>query len=135
MLENSHASIVKLSFNKTVKCGVINVEFLGRDLPLNSSAIIVKWKCLKSYSSKGMCRIDSQSKKLIHLNHLILETPCAFFFIFISYFIVLHNLTSYHQCFQLLTTKAFPFFGFSNLSFSCLFYNFKKENFVTTQSI
>ena len=36
-----------------------------RDLPLNNAAIMVKWKCLiLSYSSKGICRIDSQLKKL-----------------------------------------------------------------------
>ena len=56
-------STVKLFVYKTVKCEVINVEFLSRDLPLNNSAIMVKWKCLKLlYSSKGLCRIDSQLK-------------------------------------------------------------------------
>ena len=55
---------MQLFVYKTVKCEVINVEFLSRDLPLNNSAIMVKWKCLKLlYSSKGMCRIDSQLKK------------------------------------------------------------------------
>ena len=61
-------SIVKLFVYKIVKCEVINVEFLSRDLPPNNFAIMVKWKCLKLlYSSKVMCMIDSQSKKLIHL--------------------------------------------------------------------
>ena len=32
---------------KIVKCKVINVEFLSKDLPLNNSAILVKQKCLK----------------------------------------------------------------------------------------
>ena len=35
-------SIVKLFVYKTVKCEVINVEFLSRGLPLNNSAIMVK---------------------------------------------------------------------------------------------
>ena len=39
--------MVKLFVYKTVKCEVVNDEFLSRDLPLNNSAIIVKWKCLK----------------------------------------------------------------------------------------
>ena len=34
--------IVKLYVDKTVKYGVINVEFFSRDLSLNNSAIIVK---------------------------------------------------------------------------------------------
>ena len=56
--------MVKLFVYRTVKCEVINVEFLTRDLPLNNSAILVKWKCLKlSCSSKGISRIHSQSKK------------------------------------------------------------------------
>ena len=46
-------SIVKLFVCKTVKCEVINVEFLNKDLPLNNSAVIVNSKCLKLlYSSK-----------------------------------------------------------------------------------
>ena len=70
---------MKLFVYKTVKCEVINVEFLSRDLSLNSSAITVKWICLKSlYSSKGMRRIDSQLKKLIRLKYLIIERPYTF---------------------------------------------------------
>ena len=62
--ENSQ-SIVKLLVYKTVKCEVINVEFLSRDHSLNNFAIMVKRKCLKLlHSSKGMCRIDSQLKKI-----------------------------------------------------------------------
>ena len=57
-------SIVKLFVDKTVKCEIINVECLSRDLPLNNSAIMIEWKYLKLYSSKGMCKmIDSQLKK------------------------------------------------------------------------
>ena len=53
---------MKLFVYKTVKCEAINVEFLSRDLLPNNFAIIIKRKCLKlSYSSKGMCCIDSQS--------------------------------------------------------------------------
>ena len=64
---------------KTVKCEVINVEFLSGDLPPNNSAIMVKWKCLDLlYSSKEMCRIDSKLKKLIRLEYSILETPFTF---------------------------------------------------------
>ena len=38
--------------------------------------------------SKGMCWIDSQSKKeMIHLKYLILETPYTYFSIFSWYFI------------------------------------------------
>ena len=57
-------SIVKLFVDKTAKYEVINVEYLSRDLSLNNSAIMVKWKCQKLlYSSKGISRIDSQLKK------------------------------------------------------------------------
>ena len=38
------------------------------------------------YLPKGICWIDSQSKKLIHLKYLILETPYIFFSIFSWYF-------------------------------------------------
>ena len=71
---------MKLFVYKTVKCEVINVEFPSRDLPLNSSVIMVRLKCLKLlYSSKGICRIESEFKKLIHLKYLILETHYTFF--------------------------------------------------------
>ena len=54
---------MKLYLYKTVKCEVINVKFLSKDLLLNNSAIMVKWKSLKfSYSSKETPRIDSQLK-------------------------------------------------------------------------
>ena len=39
--------LAKLFDYKTVKCEVINVEFLIRDLPLSNYAIMVKLKCLK----------------------------------------------------------------------------------------
>ena len=41
ILENSR-EYVNLFVYKTVKCDVINVEFLSRYLPWNSSAIMVK---------------------------------------------------------------------------------------------
>ena len=116
---------MKLFVYKTVKCEVINVEFLCRDLPLNNSAIM-EIKCLQLlYPSKGMCRIDSQLKKLIRLKYLILETPYTFFSIFKWYFIVLHTLNvrslSDHSCFQVLTTTTFPFLTFPTFPFLCLF--------------
>ena len=111
-------SIVKLFVYKAVKCEIYNVEFLSRDLLLNNSAIMVKWKCLTLlYSSKGMCRIDSQSKKLIHLKYLILETPYTFFSIFSWYFIVLHTLKVLSPMFSGINSNNFSFFGLSNLSF------------------
>ena len=111
-------SIVKLFVYKTAKCEVINVEFLSRDLLPNNSAIIVKWKCLTLlYSSKGMCRIDSKSKKLIRLKYLILETPYTFFSIFSWYFIVLHTLNVLSPMFSGINSNNFSFFGLSNLSF------------------
>ena len=55
---------MKLFVDETVKCEVIKVGFLSRDLPLDSSAIMVKWKCLKLLNwLKGMRKIDSQLKK------------------------------------------------------------------------
>ena len=117
ILENFRStSIVKLFVCKTVKYEVINVKFLSRDLPLNNSAIMVKWNCLKLlYSSKGTCRIDSQLKKLIHLKYLILEIPYAFFSIFNRYFIALHTLNFLSPMFSGINNKNFSFFGFSNL--------------------
>ena len=83
---------MKLFAYKTVKCDVINVEFISKCIPLNNYAITVKRKCLKLlYSSKAMCRIDSQSRKLIPLKRLILETPYTSFSIFSWYFIVLNT--------------------------------------------
>ena len=83
---------MKLFVYKTVKCEVINVKFLSRDLTLNNSAIMVKYKCLKLlYSSKRMCRIDSQLKKLIRLKCLIFGTPYTFFSIFSWYFSFTHT--------------------------------------------
>ena len=100
---------MKIFVYKTVKHEVINVEFLSRDLLLDNSAIMIKRKCLKLlYSSKGMCRIDSQLKKLIRLKYLILETPYSLYSIGI---LVLHAL---------LTTLSFPFSAFPNFPFLCL---------------
>ena len=68
ILENSQEYIYSEDnsediFYKTVSWEVINVEFLSNDLPVNNSAIVVKWKHLKLlYSSKEMYWINSQSK-------------------------------------------------------------------------
>ena len=86
---------MKLFVYKTVTCEVIKVEFLSRDLVLNNSAIMVKRKCLKLlYSSKAMCGIESQFKKMIHLKYLVLETPYTFFSIFSWYFSFTFNIVS-----------------------------------------
>ena len=54
---------MKLFVYKTFKCDAIKVEVFNRDLPLNNSALLAKWKCLKLlYSSKPVFRIDSQLK-------------------------------------------------------------------------
>ena len=123
---------MKLFVYKTVTCEVIKVEFLSRDLVLNNSAIMVKWKCLKLlYSSKGMFRIDSQLKKMIHLKYLILETPYTFFSIFSWYFIVLHTLNFLSFLFSGINNNNFSFFGFSNLSFFVfVFTTLKKKIFI-----
>ena len=43
ILENSQGYVYsKLFVYKTVKCEVINLEFLSRDLPLNNSVIMVR---------------------------------------------------------------------------------------------
>ena len=122
---------MKLFVYKTVKCEVINVEFLSRDLPLNNSAIMVKWKCLKFlYSSKGMCSIDSQLKKLIRLKYLILKTAYTFFSILGWYFIVLHTLNFLSLVFSAIS-NIFSFFGFSNLYFFVfVFTTLKKKIFI-----
>ena len=100
--------MVKLFVYKTVKCEVINVEFLSKDLTLNNSAIIVTWKCLKLlYWSKGMCRIDNQLKKLIRLKYLILETPYTFFSIFSWYIIVLLTLNLLSPMFSSIKNNNF----------------------------
>ena len=106
---------MKLFVDKTVKCEVINVKFLSRDLPLNNSATMVKGKCLKLLcSSKGMCRSGSQLKKLIRLKYLILETPYSFFSIFCWYFLVLHTLNFLSPMFSGINNNNF---SFSNHSF------------------
>ena len=94
------------------------------DLPLNNSAVMVKWKCLKFlYSSKGMWSIDNQLKKLMRLKYFILETPYTFFFIFSWYFSfkLYTHLTLYHLCFQVLSTKNFPFLASPTFPILCLF--------------
>ena len=83
--------MVKLFVYKTVKCEVTNGKFLIRDLPLNKSAIMVKWKCLKLlYSSIEICSIDRSSKNW-WLWNVTLETPHTFFSIFSWYFSFTHT--------------------------------------------
>ena len=128
-LNHKSTSIMKLFVYKTVKCEVINVEFLRRDLSLNNSAIM-EIKCLQLlYPSKGMCRIDSQLKKLIRLKNLILETPYTFLSIFRWYFIVFHTLNFLSPIFSGINNNNFSFFWLFELFLFCVwFYNFKKEN-------
>ena len=123
---------MRLFVCKTVKYEVFNFDFLSRDLPLNSSATIVKWKCLKLlYSSKGMCRINSQFKKLILLKYLILETPYTFFSIFSWYFIVLHTFNFLLPMFSGIYNNNFSFFVFSNISFFVFFFTtLQKKTFI-----
>ena len=83
--------MVKLFVYKTVKCEVTNGKFLIRDLPLNKSAIMVKWKCLKLlYSSIEICSIDRSSKNW-WLWNVTLEAPHTFFSIFSWYFSFTHT--------------------------------------------
>ena len=118
---------MKIFVYKTVKCEVINVDFLSRDIPRNNSAIMVNWKCLKwLYLSKGMFRIDSQLKKLIPLKCLILETSYTFFSVFSRYFIVLHTLKFLSPMF-LGINNNFSLFGFSNLSYFVFVFTFLKN--------
>ena len=129
---------MKLFVYKTVTCEVIKVEFLSRDLVLNNSAIMVKWKCLKLlYSSKGMCGIESQFKKMIHLKYLFLKHLILFSRYSVG-ILVLH-LTYYHLCSQVLTTTTFPFlafFGFYNLYFFVFVLStLKKKHFKNIFSI
>ena len=129
--------MVKLFVYKTIKCEVINDKFLSKDLTLNNSEIMVKWKCLKLlYSPKGMCRIDSQLKKMIRLKYLILETPYTFFSTFSKYFIVFHTLKFLLPMFSGINNNNFSFFGFSNLSFFVfVFTTLKKKTFLNIFSI
>ena len=123
---------MKLFVYKTVKCEVINDQFLSIDhLPPKNSAILVKWKCLKLLClSKGMCRIDSQ---LIRLKYLILEKPYNFFSIFSWYFIVLNFLS---PMFSGINNNNFSFFGFFNFSFfTFVFTTLTKKVFLNIFSI
>ena len=92
---------MKLFIYETVKCEVINVEFLSRDISLKNSAIMVKWKCLKFlYLSKVVCTIDSQLKKK--------------WYVFLD-----------------ISNNNFSFFGFSNFSFFVFVFTIlKKEIFI-----
>ena len=118
---------MKLFVYKTVKCEVINVEFLSRDLSLNNSVITVKWKCLKLlYLSKGMCKTDSQLKKFIRLKYLIIETSFTFFSIFSWYFTVLHTLKFLSPMFSVINNNNFSFLVCP--TFFCVYFqNLKKE--------
>ena len=87
-----------LTFRQTIECGF--TLKLVRDMIITYSQRYECWifqqrssseqirnyslmKCLKLlYWSKGMCWIDSQSKKLIHLKYLILKIPYTFSSIF-----------------------------------------------------
>ena len=123
----SYEVLVKL----TVKCQVINVEFLSRDLPLNNSAIMVEWKCLKLlYSSKAMCSIDSQLKKLKRLKYLTLETLYTFSSIFSWYFIVLHIRNFLSPMFSGINNHNLSFFGFTDLSFFVFVFTTLKKKFI-----
>ena len=83
--------MVKLFIYETVKCEVINVEFLSRNISLKNSAIIVKWECLKLlYLLKVVCTIDSQLKKKWHAflgisnnNFSFFGLSNIFFFVFV----------------------------------------------------
>ena len=125
---------MKLFVDETVKCEVIKVGFLSRDLPLDSSAIMVKWKCLKLLNwLKGMRKIDSQlkKKKMIRLKYLILETTYTLFSIFNRYYIVLHTLNFLSPVFSGINSNNVSFFGFSNLSFFVfVFTTLKKKIFI-----
>ena len=73
-----------------------------------------------------MCRNDTQSKKLIRLKYLIIETPYTFFSIFSWYFIVLDFLS---PMLSGINNNKFSFFGFFNLSFfAFVLTTLKKEN-------
>ena len=80
------------------------------------AAIHLLFKILLLCSSKRMCRIGSQLKKMICLKYLILETPYNFFSIFSWYFIVLHILNFLSPMFSGINNNNFSFFGFSNFS-------------------
>ena len=74
-----------------------------------------------------MCRNDTQSKKLIRLKYLIIETTYTFFSIFSWYFIVLDRLNFLSSMFSGINNNNFLFFGLFNLSFFVfVFYNLKK---------
>ena len=120
-------SIVKLFVYEAVKCEGINVDYLRRDLPVNNSAIMVKWKCLKLlYSSKGMCRIDSQLKIIEIFNSW--KNLYHFLYIQLVFYSFTH-LTSYHLCFQVLTITNIPFLTFPAFPFLCFFLQFQKRKY------
>ena len=119
---------------KLLNVKLLKLDFLSRDLPLDSSAIMVKWKCLKLLNwLKGMRKIDSQlkKKKMIRLKYLILETTYTLFSIFNRYYIVLHTLNFLSPVFSGINSNNVSFFGFSNLSFFVfVFTTLKKKIFI-----
>ena len=122
---------MKLFVYETVKCEVINVKFLSKYLPLNNSVIMVKWKCLKSlYSSKGMCRIDSQIKN-IDTFEIFNSWNTLYLLLYIQLVFYSFTQTSYHLCFQLLTKTTFPFLVFPTFPFLFVFTTLKKKTFIS----
>ena len=67
-----------------------------------------------------MCWIDSQSKKLIHLKYLILETTSSFFSIFSWHFSFMYTerLKDMEKCCNIFVVCVCVFF---------FFYSFKKK--------
>ena len=83
-----------------------------------------------------MCRNDTQSKRLIRLKYLIIETPYTFLSIFGWYFKVLDRLNFLSSMFSGINNNNFLFFGLFNLSFFVfVFYNLKKKLFLNNFSI
>ena len=121
---------MQLFVYKTVKCEIINVEFLSRDLPLNNSAIMVKWKYLKLlFSSKGMRRVESQLEtwyvwNIWFLKHLV---PFCLYSVII---LVLHKLNTLSPMFSGVNKNNFSFFDFSNLSFFVFVYTTLKRKYL-----
>ena len=82
----------------------------------------------------GICCIDSQSKKLIYLKYLILETPYTFFSLYPVGIVVLRTLNALSPVFSATDNNNFLLFCLKNmeklLQYLCgvCFYSFEKEN-------
>ena len=79
-----------------------------------------------------MCWFDSQSKKLIHLKYLILETPYTFFSIFSWYFSFTHT-EHVSPVFSVINNNNLSFFCLKDIQkmlqyFCVCFYRFENEN-------